>query len=139
MEESVLIKIIESILGFEEASDALLELKQINPIKAEELAKDIVLNEKGDIFFQACAWNVFYGLNRKEALEYANDNLSKLEEYLFGTILDDVADDAGIYLEYPEIQDFVVKVKKHLQGKTLKIEHKGTQEKIDWFIESYGE
>lgn len=58
-----LMDIISNIQGFEETSEALLELEHKDPQKALHLGIEILENNKRDDYLQASVWDMIFKLN----------------------------------------------------------------------------
>ena len=65
---SELIDIISNVWGFEETSEALLQLEKKDPQKALELGIEILECDKGDDYLQASVWNIIFSLYPEKVL-----------------------------------------------------------------------
>lgn len=105
-----LIDIVSNIWGFEEASEALLQLEKENPQKALELGIEILENDKGDDYFQATVWDIIFNLDPITVI----NSLKKRKENLGKVLLYDVLKElnSGFYLK--EIRDLPEAVIKRI-------------------------
>ena len=81
---SELIDIISNVWGFEETSEALLQLEKKDPQKALELGIEILECDKGDDYLQASVWNIIFSLYPEKvlnSLEKRNKTLGKVLLY----------------------------------------------------------
>ncbi|HEX4325303.1 MAG TPA: hypothetical protein VH105_00715 [Burkholderiales bacterium] len=92
-------KLIHSILHPEDHGDstrALLELKELNPAIASDLARAILTNEEEEIFYRCSALMVLYSLSREETLAYIRRHAASAPMRLFEAMMEEVTDD-GVY------------------------------------------
>lgn len=135
--ETELIKIIESLENYEEATDALIELKNINKDKTKTLSKEILYNKRGDVYFQAFAFHILYSISSTEAINFAKINLSTLPVYLLGAVVEQATEESGIIDEDEELKRFVTDLKSFLQTRK-ESDLTPIKESLDWFYETYG-
>ena len=92
MDTKTLSEIVENIwsLGFEETATALQILKHRIPLKALEYGIDILLNDKGDDYLQAIAWDYFFWDNKEKILEAVSKRKAKIGKALLNDIVDDL-------------------------------------------------
>ena len=83
----VLIDIISNIWGFEETSEALLELERRDPQKALRLGMEILENNKGDDYLQASVWDIIFQINPENVLNCLGKRKEKLGKILLYDIL----------------------------------------------------
>jgi hypothetical protein len=133
--ENKLIRIIETLENYEEASETLSQLMDINPNKAKELSQLILWEERGDVFFQSSSFDTLYMLDLNGAIEFAKDNLHKLEAYLLGAIINNVTSDSAISDENIAIKQFVSLLKEHLAQMSSK--DLSQIEEVNYFYETY--
>ena len=136
-EENKLKEIIERLEDFEEAADALLNLKRTNPKETEKLTYEILLKKKGDIFFQATAYDILYSLNSLMAISFARIELSSLHPYLLETIINNITADSAIIQNNETMKSFIAEIKLFLRS-SEKLELESLKESIDWFKKTYG-
>lgn len=135
-EENILVNIIESLRNYEETSEALTKLMEINPNKTLLLAENILFNKKGDEYLQASAFDTLYSLNINRALAFAKKNINEIDVYLLGTVINNVTADSSIADDNIFIKDFVNDLKEYLfNRKTNELER--IQNDIDWFNTTY--
>lgn len=96
-----LIDIVSNIWGFEEASEALLQLEKENPQKALELGIEILENDKGDDYFQATVWDIIFNLDPVTVINSLKKRKEKLGKVLLYDVLKEL--NSGFYLK--EIRD----------------------------------
>lgn len=89
MDIKTLSEIVENIwsLGFEETVTALQILKQRIPSKALEYGTDILMNDKGDDYLQAIAWDYFFWDNREEILDAIIKRKAPIGKALLGDMM----------------------------------------------------
>lgn len=96
-----LIDIVSNIWGFEEASEALLQLEKENPQKALELGIEILENDKGDDYLQASVWDIIFNLDPETVINSLKKRKEKLGKVLLYDVLKEL--NSGFYLN--EIRD----------------------------------
>jgi hypothetical protein len=137
MSEQNLVQTIISLENYEEAAEALLQMREINPDKAAELAKDIIENKKGDVFFQATALELLYLLDFKYICNFIITHINTVDIYLLGTIIESVTEDSAIVEGNNDLKKIIEAIKSYLKSNDekyfIKIKHS-----VDWFFETYG-
>lgn len=91
-----LVATIIAMENLEDASTALIHLSKKNKSLAYDLALSIFNEYKGDVFFQAVAFEMLYSLALPIAVEYIKYNSSKVDVYLLGVMLSFVTEDSGL-------------------------------------------
>lgn len=90
---------LEKISLFEEIVEwpdvALHALKIIDGPRAIRVALNILENRIYDVYYQAWAFDVLYGLSLADALMYISKNATTEDWYVFKTMLSQVGADAG--------------------------------------------
>lgn len=92
-----LIDIISNIWGFEETSEALLELECKDTQKALHLGIEILENNKGDDYLQASVWDIIFKLNPEEVFNCLGKRKEKLGKVLLYEILKEL--NSGFYIK----------------------------------------
>jgi hypothetical protein len=122
--------------NLEDASAALIDLSKKNKSLSCDLALSILNECKGDVFFQAVAFEVLYYAALPTAVKYIEDNSSKVDVYLLGVMLSSITEDSDLLEENSLIKDAV----RYLQ-QTLLLKNQSDLEKIssivDWFNSTY--
>jgi hypothetical protein len=136
MNQEDLINIVLKLENYREAEQALLSLKAQVPAKAKELALDILENEKGDIYFQSCAFEVIYSVDRGEALTLIRNNPSSTNLELLRVMVESVTEDSELVGSVPGLRDAVNVLEKKLA--TLSREELSEiADSVDWFRGSF--
>ena len=81
---------------FEEASEALLTLKNKSRVFAGKVALDILRQRIGDIYYRAHAFDVLYAADPDVAIEYIESCANIESIYVLGTMMASVTEDAGV-------------------------------------------
>jgi len=134
--EDILIECIERLDNYEDASKALSKLMYINPLMAKVIAKQILENKRGDVFFRASAFDTLYALDINEAYRYTCDFIDSIEIYLLGVIIGNVTSDSSLLKENKTIELFVDLLKQHLSVLSPSDLYE-IKEDLDWFRETY--
>ena len=82
-------------VDFEQASNALLDLKKRHKSEAREAASKILSQHIGDVYYQALAFEVLYAVSLEDAVTYIEVKSGNVNPYLLGAMLDCVTEDAG--------------------------------------------
>lgn len=97
LEISELVDIVSNIWGFEETSEALIQLEKENSQKALELGIEILENGKGDDFLQASVWDIIFNLSPEKVLNSLSRRKKDLGKVLFYDILKEL--NSGFYIK----------------------------------------
>lgn|GEM_PF-1173317 len=131
-----LIATVNALEDFDGAVSSLRLLVDIDKHAAVKLALEVLIQQRGDVYFQASCFDVFYSASLPRALEYINENANDVDVYLLGTMMSNVVEDIGIIQYHPEIEDTVIVLKKAAMSRSsdeiMKIKHK-----LDWFNQTY--
>lgn len=86
---------LEDFYGFDEAADALIELKEKDKSLAGQVAQKILNDRVGDIYYQAFAFGMLYSISLDDAVSYMRSNALTQSPYVLGAMLDEVTMDMG--------------------------------------------
>ncbi len=90
---------------FDEGGDALQALAKLDKARAREAALRILREQIGDVYYQAGAFDVLYGISVPDAVRYMEEAAAIVDPYILGAMLTEIAVDSG----YIEHQDLVAK------------------------------
>lgn len=121
---------------YEDASDALIELKKVDPKRAGELARAVLLNEEEEIHYRGFALGIFYDLSKEEALNYICSHAAAADIRLFDTMLETVTVDSNVMAHDPLYQKAVRCVANSMAARP-KQELDEISDSVDWFKESF--
>ena len=82
-----LVEIIDDMVYIDEVPYALNELMKRSPSKAFDTGMDILINDKGDHFLQACVWNTCYDFDDAKTVTLMNQRKTTMGYSLIETIL----------------------------------------------------
>ena len=102
-----LVKQVERLEDYEQASNALMEVVHREPATGERLALHLLRSKAGDVHLRAFAFSMLYRANRATAFEYVRENSSTSEPAIFGAMLGEVAEDVGLLNESAELRQMV--------------------------------
>lgn len=119
MEERELLSILEELKDYEEASDALLELKHLNPPAAENYCRQTLQNEAGDVYYRAILLDTLYSLNRSFALSFVLENLDRLPDYVLAAALSNVVVDESIVPDSEDLRVFISRMLSYIEQKSF--------------------
>jgi hypothetical protein len=112
-----LVKQVERLEDYEQASQALMEVVHREPATGERLALTLLRSKAGDVHLRAFAFSMLYRANRAAAFEYARENSSTCEPAVFEAILGEVADDVGLLSESSELQLMVAYLRRAISNR----------------------
>ncbi|MFZ6873781.1 hypothetical protein ACO0LF_17115 [Undibacterium sp. Di27W] len=136
LDTSQLMATVNMLDDFDDALSALHALADLDKTAAEKLALEILVQQKGDVYFQASCFDVLYSTSLQRALEYMKENVRHVDVYLLGTMMSNVAEDLGIIQEHPEIKDAVIILKKSVLSRSA-AEIESIRDDLDWFNQTY--
>lgn len=119
MNELELLSILEKLEDYEEASEALLELKSLNPLVAEDYCRRTLQNEAGDIYYRAIVLDTLYSLNRSFALSFVLENLDRLPDYVLAAALSNVVADEGIVPDAEDLRAFIPTMLSYIERESF--------------------
>ena len=119
MNERELLSILGKLEDYEEASDALLELKSLNPLAAEDYCRQALEHEAGDIYYRAIVLDTLYSLNRSFALSFVLENLDRLPDYVLAAALSNVVADEGIVPDAEDLRAFIPTMLSHIEQESF--------------------
>lgn len=90
---------------FDEGGDALQALAKLDKARAQEVALRILREQIGDVYYQAGAFDVLYGISAPDAVWYMEEAAAIVDPYILRAMLTEIAVDSG----YIEHQDLVAK------------------------------
>jgi hypothetical protein len=98
-EENTLVEMVLGLNDLDNATTALTELKYVNREKAKELALDVLEKEKGDVHFQASAFEVLYSIDQVASFEIIKTKLDSVDPVVFRSMLECVTEDLPLIEE----------------------------------------
>ncbi|UOD29575.1 hypothetical protein INH39_30005 [Massilia violaceinigra] len=84
---------------FDEGGDALQALKKLDKTRAQAVALRILREQIGDVYYQAGAFDVLYGVSAPDAVRYMEEAASIVDPYILSAMLTEIAVDSG-YIEH---------------------------------------
>lgn len=132
-----LVKQVELLEDYEEASKALLQIVHRAPATGERLALDLLRSNAGDVHLRAFAFSMLYRANKDTAFEYVRENASTCEARVFGAMLGEIADDVGLFDDSVDLQEMVAHLRSvifHRHDKEADVVRRG----VDEFLKVYG-
>ena len=87
LSDDELVKIIDDMTDYEAIPYALVELINRSSAKAFDMGMDILINDKGDHFLQACAWETCYDFDDIKTVTLMSQRKITMEWSLIETIL----------------------------------------------------
>lgn len=102
-----LVRQVECMEDYEQASRALMEVVHLEPATGYQLALNIINSTAGDVYLRAFAFSMLYRANRTAAFEYAKKYSLLCETSVFLAMLGEVVEDVGLLKESTELQQFV--------------------------------
>lgn len=136
VDEETLVEVIYKLEDYDEAANALTELKYLNPLRAAEIAIDILENGKGDSHFQASAFEILYSANQQYSFGYINSNFDSVDLVILRSMLECVAEDSSLVKDNPDL----LQVINSLMERTNKLDSDDCEklgDSLDWFNSSF--
>ena len=131
-----LIELIKTIVDIEEVPSALNELYKRNRELSLKLAQNILREGLGDIYLQGAVIDFIFEHNKLYIFNYFQENLEKIDYYLFGCILGNFTVESK--------QKFAKNITKEILDKIAnrynsysEIERNKIKNKFDLFMTSY--
>lgn len=87
LSDDELVKIIDDMADFEAVPYALVELMKRSSAKAFDRGMDILINDKGDHFLQACTWGTCYDFDDIKTVTLMSQRKINMEWSLIESIL----------------------------------------------------
>lgn len=136
-----LIRTVECLEDYEEASAALIEIKQRTPAICANLAFHILDKALGDRYLQAFAFGMLYSTDRNRAFSWMRQHASNCDAYVFGSILTSIGIDAGLLEEVPELSEMVRMLRHVIAARTSdpSADRERWKEGLGWFERGYRE
>lgn len=131
MNEKRLLTILEELKDYEEASDALMELRYSNPLAAENYCRQTLLRGAGDVYYRATVLDTLYSLNRKSAIDLVLENPDRMPDYVLGAALSNVIADESIVPDFAYLQEFVFRMLRYIGDKSFPLELQGIFSKFN--------
>ena len=124
---------------FDEAAYALIDLAKLDKLDAKIMALEILNSKKGDIFYQASAFDVLYDISQQVAVVFIRENAHKAETYLLATMLSDVTADSGTLTEQGQekVKEAAAILKDALSKRSPQ-ELESISEEVEWFKKTFG-
>jgi hypothetical protein len=135
-EENNLLETVLSLTDYEEAASALIELKYINRQKAGKLALDILEKGKGDVHFQAGAFEVLYSVDQLKAFEFIKEKRDSVDVIVLRSMLECVTEDSSLIDDNPEMLDIVRVLNTNVEQLSADDMEK-IGDTLDWFKETF--
>ncbi len=136
IDEEILVEVITKLEDYNEATNAFTELKYLNPVKAGEIAVDVLESGKGDPHFQASAFEVLYSTNQQNSLAYINDNFDSVNLVILKSMLECVSEDSPLVRGDSDLLQAV----KRLNERVNKLDSKDCEklgDSLGWFRSTY--
>lgn len=121
--------------SFEEASDALIELKELDKSRARDVALKILNQKIGDTFYQAFAFEILYATSVNDAIAYIENKSHEESTYVLGAMLTAVAEDVGTYDQRNAVSKAISLLRQELTLRTAE-ELQEISEEVTWFVDS---
>ncbi len=121
---------------YRDAANQLVELEKTNDSIARELALAVLNEQKGDIYFQAHAFDILYDTSRSLAIDYICQHANTTETYIVGTMISNVTIDSEQEEGREELMKAVEVLKQVLQGRDPE-ELERISDDIQWFKDSF--
>lgn len=121
---------------YDDAADALRALKTLNPAATEPLCRDILLEAKGDAYFQAFAFETLYAANLQAGIALIENPPSHLNTATLKAMIECVTEDCAIIGEVPCILDAVAPLRALIRRLSPN-EAERIGETIVWFRQTY--
>jgi hypothetical protein len=134
--EQALEKEITELSDYDAAAEALRQLSHLNKPIAEDLAANILCNNKGDEYFQASAFETLYSVNRHKGIELIKKPPMPLNTATLSAMIECVTEDSGIVMDHPEIFEAIESLKERIRNLNSQDSHR-IQDTIEWFLETY--
>lgn len=106
--------IVFDLEDYEAATEALTEISNADPLGATELSLNILNEKRGDVYFQAHAFDILYSVNRREAIVFVEKNYEIVDLMVLNSILECVAVDRCFYKENCDYFTIVKKLKSRI-------------------------
>lgn len=110
-----LVKEVNALEDYENASNALMQIAHRVPELGAELALKILREARGDEHFQAFAFNMLYSANRSQALIYVREHMLSAGAKVFASMLSEVAEDVGMLEESNDLKEIVAGLSEALR------------------------
>ncbi|NHZ94285.1 hypothetical protein [Massilia sp. CCM 8734] len=121
---------------FDEGGDALQALAKLDKARAREVALRILREEIGDVYYQASAFDVLYGISAPDAVRYMEAAATTVDPYILGSMLTEIAVDSG-YIEHQAlVAKAVPLLRRALASRTTK-ELSAIEASVKHFEETY--
>lgn len=136
IDEETLVEVITKLEDYNEATNAFTELKYLNPVKAGEIAVDVLESGKGDSHFQASAFEVLYSTNQQNSLAYINGNFDSVNLVILKSMLECVSEDSPLVRGDSDLLQAV----KRLNERVNKLDSKDCEklgDSLGWFRSTY--
>ena len=134
--EKELVDIIDKLENFEEATDALTDLKYLNPERAGEAAFQILSKQRGDSHFQARAFEILYSVDQKLSIDFLNENLETVNLDILGAILECITEDAPLVEDNKDLRKVLATLSAKVQRLSA-VECKKLGDTLDWFKSTF--
>lgn len=111
-EVELLIKQVESLEDYEQASQALMEIVHKEPVVGLCLALNILIFNKGDVHLRAFAFSMLYRVNKSAAFHYIQEKAKTCEPKVFLAMLGEVTEDAGLLNDSLELREMIAFIRE---------------------------
>lgn len=134
--EKNLVQVIRSLEDYDQATNALIELKYKNPSRAGELAFDILKNGEGDSHLQASAFEVLYSVDHLDSLDYISKSVNSVDLLVLRSMLECVTEDSSLVQDSGELQQAVERLKKRVKELSSD-DYSVLGDTLDWFNSTF--
>ncbi|MGE8499012.1 MAG: hypothetical protein ACN6O6_16010 [Pseudomonas sp.] len=134
--EQQLRKHVTELDDYDAAADALRALRKLNSGLTEQLALEILTENKGDPYFQAFAFETLYAVNLHKAIELIKNPPLGLSPIILNAMIECITEDVGIVHETPSVSEAIEPLKKSIKNLSTQDVNR-IKETIEWFQETY--
>lgn len=127
---------ITQLSDYDEAAQALNELKHLNRELAEKLALEILLQYKGDQYLQATAFRALYSADMHKGIELIKNPPTALNMAVLNAMIECITEDSGIVADHPEVLETARLLKATIKNLGAEETHR-IKDSIKWFLETY--
>ena len=133
-----LVKKVECLEDYEQASQALMEIVRREPESGSVLAMNLLRSNAGDVHLRAFAFSMLYRANRTRAFGYIRENSQMCEPAVFLAMLSEVAEDVGLVNESSELRQMVAFLRESISYRSdrqVDVVQRGVEE----FLSTYSD